>query len=72
MKARLVPLIAILAVAVALPACSRPNTAYNNSGASATPGSVNTTNLPATPTSAATPDTSSPAAAAVTPTTSTK
>ena len=61
MKPRLLACLAMLALAAALPGC-KPNTAYNNSGASATPGSVNTANIPATPTSAA-PATSAPAVA---------
>ncbi len=48
MNERLIAGLAILAIAASLAGCNKPNTAYNNSGASATPGSVNTTTLPAT------------------------
>jgi len=42
---RIIPGLAILALAATLPACHPRDSAYNNSGASATPGSTTTTTL---------------------------
>src|SRR5258706_3072313 len=61
MKERLIPGLAILALAATLPACHPRDTAYNNSGASNTPSSTSTTTVttPSTPSTSS--DTSSPA-----------
>ena len=64
---RLVPYIAVVAMAAALAGCNRgpgTNSAYNNSGASATPGSTSTTVT--TTTSSPSTDTSSPGSSATT------
>jgi hyperosmotically inducible protein len=70
---RLVPYIAVAAFAAALAGCNKgPGTAYNNSGASATPGSSTVTSTtapsdtssPATTTTAAAPSTDTSSVAA--------
>jgi osmotically-inducible protein OsmY len=64
---RLVPYVAMVAMAAALAGCNRgpgANSAYNNSGASATPGSTSTTVT--TTTSSPSSDTSSPSSSTTT------
>jgi hyperosmotically inducible protein len=63
---RLVPYVAVVAMAAALAGCNRgpgTNSAYNNSGASATPGSTSTT---VTTTTSPSSDTSSPSSSTTT------
>lgn len=66
---RLVPYVAVVAMAAALAGCNRgpgTNSAYNNSGASATPGSASTTVTTTTTTSSPSTDASSPSAGTMT------
>ena len=76
MKARLVPGLAMIALALAVSACHRPDTRYNNSGASATPGSSTPATAPSTatttdtttaPTASTSSDTAAPTASTTPP-----